>query len=245
MQCFYRLFIDLFHQEIVHPFSKASTNSAPVSHSSEAKAAASLFSIGPCVFPRGRERWIFIVLYCSHAHLITRFPPGGEITDCYSSPPLNSLWIMQVLQCVTPLLRLQPSWLVTRRRRGQNSHAPKKKKNTHNFSAPSSAPWAASTQRNEKPRRAWTYGTDTDLHEELKTEPPCVPPCHNTPTQPMWRVSQASGCAALRERKNTGALRGINLGISDLQFKITPTTLILIGDRSCFALGVSSCRQVS
>lgn len=28
-------------------------------------------------------------------------------------------------------------------------------------------------------------------------------------------------------------------------FNITPTTLILIGDKSCFAFGVSSCRQVS
>lgn len=33
--------------------------------------------------------------------------------------------------------------------------------------------------------------------------------------------------------------------VSHLSFKITLTTLILMGDKSCFALGVSSCRQVS
>lgn len=190
-----------------------------------------------CAFPVWAETWIFIVSSYSHTHLITRFPQG-KITDCYSL----RLWtVCGLCRCCSA-----SSTDFAQLTSDQVTQGNKPRFRITIFSS-FSVPWAATTQRNDKLKRAWTY-TQTDSHEKLKTETALRATMSQYANTVNMRVSQALGCAAFsKSRALKKKKKKINSRISRLCwiFKITPTTLILIGDRSCFALGVSSCRQVS
>ncbi len=187
-----------------------------------------------CVFPVWTETWIFIVFFYSHTHLITHFPPG-KITDCYSLRLWTGCGLCRCCSASPTDFAQLTSDQVTRGN---------KPRFIITIFSSFSDPSAAATQQNDKLKRAWTYA-QTDSHEKLKTETALRATMSQYANIVNMRVSQALGCAAFS--KTRALKKKINSRISWLCwiFKITPTTLILIGDRSCFALGVPSCRQVS
>lgn len=163
----------------------------------------------------------------SHTHLITYSPQGKNYTLLF---PLHLNKSVDYAGAAVRHPQTLLSWLLTRWQEATCQN--------HNFQLllrPLGSNYTA--DRTGNPKRAWTCAR-TRSHENVKTERPRVPPCHNMATRSIQRASQALGCTAFSK---TGALTVV----LDLWLKRTPTTLIRIGDRSCFALGVSSCRQVS
>lgn len=103
-------------------------------------------------------------------------------------------------------------------------------------------PRAATTHCSEELKCAGSY-TDRPTWR-AKNRPALLRTISQYANTLSMKLSQELGCSTLNNNDKKIQLKN-RMVLFDCRLKIVHTTLILMGDRSCFALGVSSCRQVS